>query len=141
MVLFHNSEGYDDSYMIDIFSKIENVRINCLAENQEKFKMLNFRIPNKQYNIKIIDSLSFLQSKLEVSSKDLDDNLKVVTKNHFQDKFKNINNKLEKLPYMYVNPNNINEKILPEKKYFDNILTLKNISDKEYDDVKLFYKK
>ena len=70
--------------MIDIFSKIENVRINCLAENQEKFKMLNFRIPNKQYNIKIIDSLSFLQSKLEDLSKD--DNLKVVTKNHFQDK-------------------------------------------------------
>ena len=31
--------------MIDIFSKIENIRINCLAENQERFKMLNFRIP------------------------------------------------------------------------------------------------
>ena len=50
-VLFHNSKAYDNSYMIDIFSKIENVRINCLPENQEKFKMLNFRIPNKQYNI------------------------------------------------------------------------------------------
>ena len=37
IVLFHNSKGYDNSYMIDIFSKIENVRINCLAENQEKF--------------------------------------------------------------------------------------------------------
>ena len=69
--------------MINIFSKIENIRINCLAENQERFKMLNFRIPNKQYNIKIIDSLSFLQSKLEDLSKDLDDNLKVVTNNHF----------------------------------------------------------
>ena len=80
IVLFHNSKGYDNSYMIDIFSKIENVRINCLAENQERFKMLNFRIPNKKYNIKIIDSLSFLQSKLEDLSKDLDDNLKVVTK-------------------------------------------------------------
>ena len=33
--------------MIDIFSKIENVRINCLAQNQERFKMLTFRIPNK----------------------------------------------------------------------------------------------
>ena len=60
VVLFYNSKGYDNSYMIDIFSKIENVRINCLAENQERFKMLNFRIPNKQYNLKIIDSLSFL---------------------------------------------------------------------------------
>ena len=27
-VLFHNSKGYDNSYMIDIFSEIENVKIN-----------------------------------------------------------------------------------------------------------------
>ena len=65
IVLFRNSKGYDNSYIIDIFSKIENVRINCVAQNQERFKMLNFRIPNKQYNIKIIDSLSFLQAKLK----------------------------------------------------------------------------
>ena len=50
--------------------------------------MLNFRIPNKQYNIKIIDSLSFLQAKLEDLSKDLEDDLKVVTRAHFKDKFK-----------------------------------------------------
>ena len=80
VVLFHNSKGYDNAYMIDIFSKIENVKINCLAQNQERFKMLNFRIPIKNYNIKIIDSLSFLQSKLEVLSKDLDNDLKIVTK-------------------------------------------------------------
>ena len=127
--------------MVDIFSKIENLRINCLAENQEKFKMLNFRISNKQYNIKIIDSLSFLPSRLEDLSKDLDNDLKIVTKNHFQYKFEFVNNKLENFPYMYVNPHNLNDKFLPEKKYFDNILILKNISNEEYDDVKLFYKK
>ena len=127
--------------MIDIFSKIENVRINCLAENQERFKILNFRIPYKNYNIKIIDSLSFLQGKLESLSKELDDDLKIVTKNHFQDKFKYINKKLENFPYNYLNPNNLNEKFLLEKKYFDNILTMKDISHKEYKKVKLFYKK
>ena len=139
VVLFHNAKGCD--YLIDIFAKIPNIRINCIAENQERFKMLNFRIPNKQYNIKIIDSLSFLQSKLEDLSDDLDDALKVVTKSHFQDKFKLVNKKLENFPYMYVNPNNLNEKYLSENKYFDNILTMKNISDKEYKNVKLFYKK
>ena len=46
--------------------------------------MLNFRIPDKKYNIKIIDSLSFLQSKLKYLSKDLDNDLKVITKEHFQ---------------------------------------------------------
>ena len=42
---------------------------------------------------------------------------------------------------MYVKPDTLNENILPEKKYFNNILTVKKILDKEYDDVKLFYKK
>ena len=111
VILFHNSKGYDNSYMIDIFSKIENVKINCFAENQERFKMLNFRIPNKQYNIKIMDSLSFLQGKLEDLSKELIDNLKIVTKNHFQDKFEFVIKKLENFPYNYLNPNNLNEKI------------------------------
>ena len=57
IVLFHNSKGYDNAYMIDLFSKIENVRINCLAVNKERFKMLYFKILKKKYNIKIIDSL------------------------------------------------------------------------------------
>ena len=67
--------------------------------------MLNSRIPNKQYNTKIIDSLSFLQSNLENLLKDLDDDLKIITKNHFQDKFEFVNKKLENFPYMYINPN------------------------------------
>ena len=141
IVLFHNSKGYVTAYMIDIFSKIPNIRINCLAQNQERFKMLNFRIPNKKYNIKIIDSLSFLQGKLENLSKDLDDDLKIVTKNHFQDKFKYINKKLENFPYIYINPDNLNEKDLLEKKYFDNILTIKKVTKKQYSKSKLFYKK
>ena len=36
---------------------------------------------------------------------------------------------------MYVNPDNLNEKHLPEKKYFDYILTMTNVSDKEYENV------
>ena len=52
--------------MIDIFSKIQNIQINCLAQNQDRFKMLSFKIPNKKYKIKIIDSLSHsLQSSLD----------------------------------------------------------------------------
>ena len=59
IVLFHNSKGYDNSYMIDIFSKIENIKITCLAQNCQRFKMLKFKILNKKYSIKIIDRLSF----------------------------------------------------------------------------------
>ena len=63
IVLFHNAKGYDNSYMLDIFSKIPNIQISCLGQTTEKFKMLKFLIPEKEYSIKIIDNLAFLQSK------------------------------------------------------------------------------
>ena len=141
IVLFHNSKGYDNSYMIDIFSKIEDIRITCLAENQNKFKMLKFKLPNKKYSIKIIDSLAFLQGNLDSLSKDLDDDLKIVTKNEFQNNFKYVNKKLENFPYMYLKPENLNEKELPEMKEFDNILTMKKMTKEEYEEVQKFYKK
>ena len=41
---------------------------------------------------------------------------------------------------MYVKPDNLNDIDLPEKQHFNNILTTKDITDVEYDEVKLFYK-
>ena len=41
---------------------------------------------------------------------------------------------------MYVKPDNLNDIDLPEKQHLNNILTMKDITDVEYDDVKLFYK-
>ena len=140
IVLFHNAKGYDNSYMLDIFSKIPNIQIKCLGQNSNKFKMLEFIIPEKEYSIKIIDSLAFLQSNLNDLSKDLDDDLKILTKNHFKDKFEMINKKLDNFPYNYVNKDNLEIKELPDKKHFYNMLKLKDITDKEYRIVKEFYK-
>ena len=139
IVLFHNAKGYDNSYMLDIFSKIPNIQISCLGQNVEKFKMLKFIIPEKDYSIKIIDSLAFLQSNLNDLSKDLDDNLKIITKKHFQDKFELVNKKLENFPYNYVNKDNLENENIPDKKHFYNMLKLKDITDKEYKLVKKFY--
>ena len=125
--------------MLDIFSKIPNVQISCLGSNMEKFKMLKFLIPDKDYSIKIIDSLAFLQSNLNDLSKDLDDDLKIITKNHFQDKFGMVNKKLDHFPYNYVNKSNLEIEELPDKKHFYNMLKLKDITDKEYKKVKEFY--
>ena len=140
IVLFHNAKGYDNSYMLDIFSKIPNIQISCLGQNTEKFKMLKFLILDKDYSIKIIDCLAFLSNNLNDLSKDLDDNLKIVTKSHFQDKFEMVNKKLENFPYNYVDKNNLENKELPDKKCFYNMLTLKDIDDKDYKIVKNFYK-
>ena len=125
--------------MLDIFSKIPNIQISCLGQNTEKFEMLKFLISNKDYSIKIIDSLAFLQSNLNDLSKDLDDDLKIITKNHFQDKFEIVNKKFENFSYNYVNKDNLEIKELPDKKYFYNMLKLKDITDKEYKKVKKFY--
>ena len=76
VILFHNSKGYDNQYMLDVFSKIENIRITCIGENGHKFKMLEFHIPGKNYSIRIIDSLSFLQRKLENLGVELEDDKK-----------------------------------------------------------------
>ena len=124
--------------MLNIFSKIPNIQISCLGQNTEKFKMLKFIIPKKDYSIEIIDSLAFLQSNLDDLSKDLDDDLKTITKNYFQDKFEMINKKLENFPYNYVN--NLVIKDLPDKKYFYNMLKFKDINVKEYKIIKEFYK-
>ena len=140
IVLFHNSKGYDNSYMLNIFPKIPNIQISCLGQNTQKFKMLKSLVPNKDYAMKIIDSLAFLQSNLDSSSKELDDDLKIITKNHFQDKFELVNKKLENFPYKYINPENLQNKNLPDKKYFYNMLKLKDINDNEYKEVKKFYK-
>ena len=43
-VLFHYAKGYDNSYMLDKFSKISNIQISCLGQNTEKFK--NVKIHN-----------------------------------------------------------------------------------------------
>ena len=137
IVLFHNSKGYDNSYMIDIFSKIENIRINCFAENNQRFKMLNFKIPGKKYNIIIIDSLSFLQGNLDSLSKELDNDLKIVTKEHFKNNFEMMNKKLENFPYSYINPNNLDEKDLPKMGHFYNQLNMKAIKNEEYENEKI----
>ena len=140
IVLFHNAKGYDNSYMLDIFSKIPNIQISCLGQNTEKFKMLKFLIPDKDYSIKIIDSLVFLQSNLDDLSKDLDNDLKIITKKHFKDKFEMVNKKLDNFPYNYVNKDNLEIEELPDKKHFYNMLKLKDITDKDYRIVKEFYK-
>ena len=139
-MLFHNAKSYDNKYMLDIFSKVKDIKIECLGHNQDKFKMIEFRIPGKDYCLKIINSLSFLQGNLDSLSKELDDDLRIITKNHFEDKFEMVNKKLENFPYDYLKTEKLLEENLPDKKEFYNKMTLSHISNVDYNAVKKFYK-
>ena len=140
VILFHSSKGYDNNYLINTFIEIENIRINCIGENNDKFKMLQFTIPEKKYSIKVIDSLSFLSSKLDELGKNLENDKKIQLKSHFKSEFKFIKNKLPNFSYNYVRKDTLHEENIPDKSEFYNILTMKKITNKEYNDVKNFYK-
>ena len=60
---------------------------------------------------------------------------------HFKNKFESIKNKIKNFSYNYVRKDTLDEKNLPDKSEFYNILTMKHISDEEHENVKLFYKK
>ena len=77
VIVFHNSKSYDNNYLINTFCEIENIRINCIGENNDIIKMLHFRIPKKKYSIKVIDSLSFLSGKLNELGDDLENDKKI----------------------------------------------------------------
>ena len=102
--------------------------------------MLEFHIPGKNYSIRIIDSLSFLQGKLKNLGVELGDEQIAELKKHFKKYFKYIKNKLLNFPYNYVRKDTLDEKNLPNKKEFYNILTMKDITDEEYKNIKEFYK-
>ena len=92
--------------------------------------MLQFRIPEKKYLIKVIDSLSYLSGKLDDLGKDLENDKKIQLKYHFKSKFKSINNKLPNFPYNYVKRDNFHEENIPDKSEFYNIITMKKLQIK-----------
>ena len=138
-MLFHNAKSYDNSYILDSFSKIENIKIKALGQNQDKFKMIEFRIPGKDYSLKIIDSLAFLQGSLDELSKELHNELKIMTKKHYEDEFELVNKKLESFPYNYLKTENLIEN-LPDKKEFYYMLKMFHIDKNDYNKVEKFYK-
>ena len=140
VVLCHSAKSYDNSYILDIFSKVEDLKINFLGLNQDKSKMIEFRFPKKDYSVKIIDRLSFLQNSLDSLSKELDDDLKIITKNRFKEKFEMVNRKLENFPYNYLKTENLIEEKLPDKKGFYDMMKMSHIDENNYDKVKKIYK-
>ena len=72
-VIFHNLKGYDSHFIIKELNMDDAHKINCIPLNNEKFISfsLNYYCKSPLYEIRFIDSFSFLSSSLEKLSDNL----------------------------------------------------------------------
>ena len=137
-IIFHNGMKYDNSILLNGMSKFKP-KINCIGISSEKFKNIEFKFKEfydddgeaheikSKYSLKVIDSLNFLIGSSNNLSTNLD---KYETKKEFKDKFELINKKMN-FPYGWLSEDNLNNKKLPEIKYFYSSIKLETISEKE----------
>ena len=75
---------------------------------------------------------NFIRGSLSELSKNLNDNDKFITKEHFPDNFELLKYKTC-FPYEFITKENIYNKYLPSIENFYSFLKLDNISEKDYD--------
>ena len=140
-VVFHNLKGYDSHFIInelgDIIKKAketeEEIKINVIAQNAEK--CMAFYINN---NLDFIDSLQFLNSKLEKLASNLSEDDFIYTKKYFTDPVQfNLMRRKGVYPYDYMDSfSKFNDTELPKIEEFYNLLDDVNISEDNYNHAK-----
>ena len=83
---------------------------------------------------------NFIKASLNDLSKNLNDKDKIITKEHFSNKFKLLNEKVC-FPYEFITKENIYNENLPAIENFYSSLKLDNISEEDYDKILEIYKK
>ena len=124
---------YDNSIILksicDIF---KDVKLNCIGNSCESFKMIEFKFKKLKYSLKILDMCNFIKGSLNDLSKNLNDKDKFITKEHFKDNFELLKNKAC-FPYEWLTEENIYDENLPSIEYFYSSLKLDTISEEDYD--------
>lgn len=124
---FHNFKGYDAQLVLNGINKFSKDKVNCIAQNTEKF--ITFTLNNK---ITFKDSLAFLSSSLDKLAKNLDENSFKQLKKRFGDKWKLMKEK-GIMCYEYLTcDDKLNDTELPPKSAFYSSLTGEDISDDDY---------
>jgi hypothetical protein len=142
---FHNFKGYDAQLVLNGINKFSKDKVNCIAQNSEKF--ITFTLNN---NIVFKDSFAFLSSSLEK----LANNLRLAEADHGEGVkgdgnplFKQIKGRFgnnwklmtEKgiMCYEYLTcDDRLNDTELPPKSAFYSSLTDEDITDEDYDRAK-----
>ena len=139
---FFNGKKYDNSIILksicDIFKN--NVTLNVIGNSCEFFKMIDFKFKKTRYSLNLLDLCNFIKGSLSELSKNLNDNDKIITREHFPDNFELMKYKVC-FPYEFITKENIYNENLPSIENFYSSLKLDNISEKNYDKTLEIYKK
>ena len=139
---FFNGQKYDNSIILksicDIFKN--DFTLNCIGNSCESFKMIGFKFKKLKYSLKLLDMCNFIKGSLSESSKNLNDENKIITKEHFSDNFELMKYKVC-FPYEFITKENSYNKELPPIENSYSSLRLDNISEKDYNKTLEIYKK
>lgn len=149
-VFFHNLKGYDSHLILSSLNNeiIENSNITVIPNNTEKYISFSYRKKKNDetgqtYEIRFLDSFSFMSSSLDMLSKNLVDDQFNITKQFYndEDEFQMMKRK-GIYPYEYMNSfKRYDETELPTKDKFYDELNNKHCSEDDYEYAKLVYKK
>ena len=124
-VFAHNSQNFDNSFLIKALNNIKNVSFSALPRNSNKF--ISLKIENFIFK----DSFLFLNKSLYLT-KTIGDDDRISLKQEFGQNYKLLTKK-GIYPYDYFdNIKKYNEEKIPDHTNFKNKLNNKNISNEEY---------
>ncbi|XP_046737552.1 uncharacterized protein LOC124406243 [Diprion similis] len=135
-VVFHNLSGYDAHFIIDELANIKSSSLSVLPITKEKYIAFTQTFHSLAVRLQFIDSYRRMSSSLaELSSylrhNDLT-NLKCQLPNATDSQF-NLLTRKGIFPYDYVTEaDRLNERSLPSKESFYNVLNDQNIEDEDY---------
>ena len=141
-IYFFNGMKYDNSILLrslcDIYK--DEMTLNCIGNPCESFKMIDFKFKKMKYSFTLLDICNSIKGSLSELSKNLLDKDKIITKQHFPNKFELLKEKVS-FPYEWLTKENIFDKELHSIDKFYSSLKLQNISKDEYDKTIEIYKK
>ena len=124
--------------MCDIFKN--DVTLNVIGNSCRSFKMIDFKFKKLKYSLKLLDVCNFIKGSLPELSKNLNDEDKIITTEHFSNNFELLKYKTC-FPYEWLTKKNIYNENLPTIENFYTSLKLDNISKEDYDKTLEIYKK
>ena len=132
-VFAHNTQNFDNSFLIKALNNIENVNFSALPRNSNKFISLDKKFISKIENFIFKDSFLFLNKSLDYLTKTIDDEDRVSLKQEFEKNYEVLTKK-GIYPYDYFdNIKKYNETKIPDHTNFENKLNNnKNVSNTEY---------